>query len=84
MWPASKEDVEDLFGQHKMTDEQFAEFQKIKNRFQDLATEVFGRIPEGHLRTKAIEFLFMAKNHATMAYLTDIVRKERHVPEGSC
>lgn len=73
----SKQDIADLFGQHKMNDEEFTHFAAIKKKFEVLSDEILDLVPGCPLQTTAINKLFEAKNCATMGYLTDLVKKRR-------
>ena len=73
----SEQDIDDIFGSHKMDDKTFEQFQEIKAKFKDLAQWVKQNVPGCPLQTTAINKLFEAKNAATVGFLMHEVQKIR-------
>jgi hypothetical protein len=70
----SVEDIEAVFGQHKMGEITFAKFSEIKGKFRELALWVKENVPPCDRQTLCLDKLIEAKDCATMGFLTEAVK----------
>lgn len=71
------QEVDDLFGSHKMDADQTHHFEKIKRGFADLAHLVLDLVPGGPMQERAIRKLFEAKNEASCGFIVHLQEEER-------
>ena len=76
------EQIEALFGQHRMGPKVFKHFARIKKEFEDLTHRVKDLVPGCPMQTIAIRKLVEAKNEATLGYLTYVVEHPEEFPGG--